>query len=350
MDYVGVALSALGLGLAVFGVLRSDEWGWVQPNAQAPSILGLSPSIWFIVVGLIVIWLFFLWQGRVIRKGRDPLLEPGLFGSRTLRSGLTMLLGQFLLQSGVFFVVPLYLSVVLELPAIETGLRIMPLSLSLLVAAIGIPRIWPHASPRLMVRIGVLLLLAGILTLMSGIDLNSSAAIVAVPMLLVGLGIGALASQLGAVTVSSFPDERSAEIGGLQNTATYLGASLGTALAGSVLIATLSASAISGVLQNPTVPADVKTQASVELAAGVPFLSDTQLRQALADSPASPEVAESILKVNAQARIDGLKASLALLAVLAVTSLLFTGGIPSDPPGGATAPRPPRRPRRSPGS
>jgi MFS family permease len=334
LDYTGSVLSGLGLGLAVFGVLRSVDWGWVEPNVGAPSLLGISLTTWFMVAGLLVVWLFLLWENHVITVGREPLLQPSMFRNPVLRAGLTMLLFEYLLQAGIFFVVPLFLSVVLELPAIETGIRVLPLSFSLLIAALGIPRIWPHASPRMVVRVGVLLLLAGILVLMSGIHLGAAAAVVAVPMFLIGLGIGATSSQLGAVTVSSFPDERSGEIGGVQNTATNLGASLGTALAGSIMITILSATVVTGIQQNNAVPADVKSLATVELASGVPFLSDTQLRQGLADAQTPPDIATEVIHLNAQARVDGLNAALALLAVIAVSSLFFTAGIPTEPPGG----------------
>ena len=101
------------------------------------------------------------------------------------------------------------------------------------------------------------------------------------PLLLAGLGVGALASQLGAVTVSSIPDEVSGEVGGLQNTSTNLGASPGTALAGSVLIATLTASVIAGIQSNPAVPPQVASTATVQLAPGVPFISDADLDRGL---------------------------------------------------------------------
>jgi MFS family permease len=151
-----------------------------------------------------------------------------------LKGGLIMFFFQFLIQAGVFFVIPLYLSVALGLSAIDTGLRIMPLSITLLAAAVGIPRYFPGASPRLVVRLGVLAMFLGIVTLLMAIDVDAGPEIVTMPLLLVGLGIGALASQLGAVTVSAVPDEQSPEVGGLQNTATNLGASIGTALAGSL--------------------------------------------------------------------------------------------------------------------
>ena len=154
-------------------------------------------------------------------------MRPAMLQNRQLTGGLTMFFFQYLVQAGFFFVVPLFLSICLGLTALETGARLLPLSLTLLAGAIGIPRFFPHASPRLVVRGGLLALLAGAVVLLAGLDADAGPEVVFVPMLLIGLGIGALASQLGAVTVSAVPDEESPEVGGVQNTMTNLGASLG---------------------------------------------------------------------------------------------------------------------------
>ena len=324
LDLVGTVLSVAGLGMAVFGVLRTSEWGWIIPKPAGPSIAGLSPSFWLIIGGSLIVWLFFLWENRVLAD---------IFASRQFTGGLIMFFFQFLLQSGVFFVIPLFLSVVLELSAIDTGLRLMPLSISLLLAAVAIPKVRPNASPRRVVRVGVLLMLLGILALLSGIDVDATAAVVALPLTLLGLGMGALASQLGSVTVSAVADERSGEVGGLQNSATNLGASLGTALAGSMLIAVLTGSLIAGIQSNDQVPESEQQQAGVELASGVPFLSDTQLNAAMLDAGASPEVTDAVVAENRDARVKGLDAALGVLAILAVVSLAFTSRIPEVQPG-----------------
>lgn len=335
IDYVGTLLSIAGLGLFVFGVLRSSQWGWVAPKPEGPSWLGLSPTFWLIVIGGFITYLFLQWENRLVRIGKEPLVRPVMLKNVQLVGGLTMFFFQFLLQAGVFFVVPLFLSVVLELSAIQTGLRIMPLSLSLLLAAVLIPKVRPHANPRRVVRFGIGFMLLGILALMSGIDLNANAGVVAIPLLLVGFGIGCLASQLGAVTVSAVPTEESGEVGGLQNTGTNLGASLGTALAGSIMIAILTASLIAGIQNNPHVPDSVKTQASTQLASGVPFISDTDLEAALANAGVDQATSDAIVSENQQARIAGLDAALGLLAVIALLSLFFTGRIPDKQPGDA---------------
>jgi MFS family permease len=337
LDLTGAVLSAAGLGLAVFGVLRSSEWGWVLPKPGGPAVIGLSPTIVLILAGLLVLWLFSAWEQHVEKRGAEPLVRLSMLGNRQLTGGLVMFFFQFLIQAGLFFTIPLYLSVALGLSAIDTGIKIIPLSVTLLIAAAGIPRFFPHVSPRLVVQGGLLAMFGGIVWLFASIDVHAGAGIVTVPLLLAGLGIGALASQLGAVTVSAVPDEQSPEVGGLQNTATNLGASIGTALAGSLLIAALTASFLHGIEQNPAVPPKVSTQASTELAGGIPFLSDVDLQAALTKAGASKEVTQAVLAENEQARLDGLRTALAALAVLTLLGLFFTTRIPTQQPGSAQA-------------
>jgi EmrB/QacA subfamily drug resistance transporter len=336
IDLLGCVLSALGLGIFVYGVLRSDEWGWFQPKPGAPSWLGISLVVWLALAGLGLIWLFLRWEARLVKQRKEPLIDPALLQNKQLTGGLTMFFFQYLVQMGVFFVVPLYLSVALGLSALKTGARILPLSLTLLAAAILIPRFFPDVSPRRVVRLGVLALLAGAVALMAALDAGAGAEIVTVPLLLIGLGMGALASQLGSVTVSAVPEAQSAEVGGVQNAVTNLGASLGTALAGSILIAALTTSFVTGIEQNPAVPADVKSQTSVELQSGAPFLSDAQLKTALDESGTSPEVSQAALDANSEARLDGLRAALAVLALTALLALFFTSRIPTTQPRSAT--------------
>lgn len=187
-------------------------------------------------------------------------------------------------------------------------------------------------------RWGILAMFAGAAILMGALTPDSGAEVVTVPMLLIGLGIGLLASQLGAVTVSAVPDEQSAEVGGIQNTVTNLGASIGTALAGSIMIAVLTSSFLTTVDQNPAIPADVKTHAHTALAGSAPFLSDEQLTTALEEAGTDPVVAQAALDANEKARIEGLRAALALLALAALLALFFTQRIPAAQPSAARGP------------
>ncbi|TMC67329.1 MAG: MFS transporter, partial [Chloroflexi bacterium] len=186
LDVVGAVLSAFGLGLLVFGVLRSSEWGWIQPKSGGPSWAGLSPTVWLVIAGMLVIWGFFRWEERRESSGQEPLVRAAMLRNKQLNGGLLMFFFQYLVQAGLFFVVPLFLSVCLGLSALATGVRLLPLSITLLAAALGIPRLWPNVSPRLIVRSGLLALLLGTVVLLAALDKDAGAEVVFVPMLLVG--------------------------------------------------------------------------------------------------------------------------------------------------------------------
>ena len=281
--------------------------------------------------------MFFEWETRLEERGDEPLVRPSILKNTQLVAGLRVFFFQYFVQSGVFFIVPLFLSVSLGLSAIDTGVRLLPLSVTLLIAAVGIPRFRPDANPRRVVRLGLVAMLAGTVVLLAAIDEEASAEIVTLPLLLLGLGIGALASQLGSVTVSAVPDELSPEVGGLQNTATNLGASLGTALAGSVLIASLTATLLSGIEQNPAVPQSVSDRADVQLASGVPFLSDADLESALDEAGVPRKASSAIVDENSKARLSALRGALAVIAIVAALALFFSNGIPTRQPGSAAA-------------
>ena len=227
-----------------------------------------------------------------------------------LRDGVISFLFMFLVQAGIFFVVPLFLSVALGLSAIETGVRLLPLSLTLLLFAAGVPKLRPNASPAAgrpprLHRCCSPASCSWSPCSTSAPGRRSSPGRCCSP----GAGLGAMASQLGAVTVSAVPDEQSGEVGGLQNTGTQLGASIGTALAGAVLISALTASFFTGIQNNPAVPDTVVAQAQTQLAGGVPFVSDKDLQAALSKANVPSETADAIVKENEQSRIDGLRAA-----------------------------------------
>ena len=333
LDVVGATLSAAGLGLLVYGVLRAGTWGFVNPKPDAPDWLGLSPVFWLVIAGGVLLRVFIGWERGRHDKGVAVLIDPAILGNPRLRAGLTSFFFQYLLQAGMFFAVPLFLSVALGLSAVETGLRILPLSAALLVTAICIPKFRPNASPRRVVALGFLAMLVGIVALGASLQVGVGAEVVTGPLLLVGLGIGALASQLGAVTVSAVADEQSAEVGGVQNAVTNLGASIGTALAGAVLISALTASFFAGIQSNPAVPPDLSSRAQVELSSGVPFVTDEQLSEALAEVGVNGPTADAIIKENEAARLDGLRSALAALAILALAALFFSRRLPTRQPG-----------------
>lgn len=327
-DFVGAVLSIVGLASMVFGVLRSSQWGVVSPKSGGPVWLGVSPVVFLVLGGVVLVWLFVVYEAHLEHTGGDPMVRPSMLHNSQLAGGLSLFFFQYVIQMGVFFVVPLYLSVVLALSAVQTGARLLPLSLALLVSAVGVPRLLPTVSTRRILQFGFGAMTIGIVALVTKLDLNSGADIVLVPMVFLGLGIGALASQLGALTVSSVPDSATAEVGGLQNTVTNFGASLGTALAGAILIGVLSGTLITGAQANASIPNSVTQSATVQLSNGVPFVSDAELSTRLSKTDLSSATQLAIVDENKKARLAGLRAALWVLALISAISLFFTGLAP----------------------
>jgi MFS family permease len=337
LDGVGALLSAAGLAMIVLGVLQSSSWGWVRPRIAdgpdaTPQIAGISLTAWLILAGLVVLWMLVEWLDHRKARGRTPLFDPVLLENRQLRGGLSALLTQYLVSSGVFFTIPLFLSIVLGLDAFDTGIRMLPLSLALILVAPAVPRFAPNASPRRVARLGLLLLAGAALLLAALLGENpADAGIVTVPFLLLGAGLGLLASQLGNVIVSSEPVERSGEVGGLQYTAQNLGASLGTALIGAVVIGTLATQLLQGIEDSPAVSDSVEQAAGIQIEAGVEFVSDAQLEAALAQTPLAPEEQEAIVAANAEARVEALQFGMLAVALVALLGLFPTRRLPSKP-------------------
>lgn len=227
IDVVGSALSVVGLGLVVLGVLQSAAWGWLQPRNPPFTISGFSPTMFMIAAGLVVLGLMRSWLRRRENRGQDPLFRWSLLALPPLRAAVSTLLAQNLILLGVFFTVPLYLQVVQGLDAFETGLRLLSVSVTMLLTAMSTPLLNRIASPRTVVRCGFGLLVLACLWLVAAIDPELDDLSFGTAMALLGIGMGLLAAQLGNVAQSSVGEADRGEVGGLQYTAQNLGSSLG---------------------------------------------------------------------------------------------------------------------------
>ena len=185
---------------------------------------------------------------------------------------------QFILL-GTFFVLPVYLQVVLGLDAFETGKRLFPMSVAMFVAAMAGPRLAAGLAPKRVAQAGLIALAVASLVLVGTIDVELREAGFALALALFGVGAGLLLSQLGNVIMSSVDPAKTNEAGGLQGTAQNLGASLGTALIGSILIAALTSGFVERVEQNPALPANVRERVAQVEQKGVPVVPISDVEQ-----------------------------------------------------------------------
>ena len=336
-DVVGVLLSALGLGLAVYGILKSSEWGWVYPRGALEiggteiTPFGFSAVPFFILAGLGCLAAFAMWEERSERQGRDTLLDRSLLRIVPLRAGLTTLMMQQLILLGTFFVLPVYLQVVLGLDAFETGKRLFPMSVTRFVAAMRGPKLAAGIAPKRVAQAGLLALVVASIVLFSTIDVELNEAGFAIALSIFGIGAGLLLSQLGNVIMSSVDPSKTNEAGGLQGTAQNLGASLGTALIGSVLIAALTSGVVARVEQNPAVPPPVRETVAQIAERGIPVVPVDDVEQAALDEGLPPEQATALADDYGEAQLDGLRGALGAIAVLTLLSFWFTRRLPGRP-------------------
>jgi MFS family permease len=336
LDLVGAALSSIGLGLIVFAVLKSSTWGWIAP-LNPPEIggheltpFGFSIVPFLILAGFGVLAGFGAWEQHCEAAGRDTLLDRSLLKIPTLRAGLSTLATQQLVLMGTFFVLPVYLQIVLGLDAFETGKRLFPMSIAMLVAALLGPRLAARFAPRHVCQMGLTAIAGASFLLLGTIDVELNGAAFGIALAIFGIGAGLLISQLGNVIMSSVDPSRTNEAGGLQGTAQNLGASLGTALIGAVLMTGLTSGFVAHIKDNPKLPARVEQQVtSAATESGLQVVTVDQVQKAATDAGLSRADAEVVAASYGTSLLDALKRSLGAVAVLALLGTMLTRNLPT---------------------
>ncbi|MEU9391307.1 MFS transporter [Streptomyces sp. NPDC048324] len=329
LDGVGAVLSATGLALGVLGVLQSSTWGWVSPRNPPFTVFGFSPTLFVVGAGVVVLAGFARWERHRDAQGADPLVHLPVLRRPALRSGLLALLGQNLILLGLFFVIPLYLQVVQGFDAFQTGLRLLPVSVTMLIASVLASKLGRAAGPRRVVRLALVVLAGAVVWLLATIDPVIDDLQFAGAMALVGVGTGLLASQLGNVVQSTAGEEERSEVGGLQFTAQNLGSALGTALIGSILLGALAAAFTTQVEDDPRLSDEARKQTGIALESGISFETTDQVRSAAESAGLPPSEVEAITDSYATAQLNGLKAAILATGGVTVATFLVTSNLPT---------------------
>ena len=334
LDYLGAVMSAVGLGVIVLGTLQSSTWGWVVPKDSPITPLGFSLTIWMIVGGALLLWAFTVWQRHREKPGADPLVHLSLVRIPPLRSVLVGLFSQNLILMGVFFVVPLYLQLVLGLNALQTGIKMLPISITMFLAAAAGSRLSTRFTVRGIVRTGLSTTVLAILILLATVKPELRDAGFAISMAVLGVGMGLIASQLGNVVQSSVDASGRGEAGGLQYTGQQLGSSLGVALIGAIVLTGLTSGFVTTIEADPRIDVQVAAQVGVAVESGIDFVSADQVQAAAEKAGLDQATSAAIADDYAKAQLGSLKVGLLTAALLALLALMSTRQLPHDPPAG----------------
>jgi len=306
VDVVGAALSAIGMGGVVLGIIAWQE--------------GVGPVVALIVVGLACLAGLAAWLIRRRRAGALTLIDPDLFRAPGFRIGVSQQLLQQIALGGAMIVLPIFFQIVLEYDALAAGVALAPLSLSMFALAMLMGKRGAGHRPSTLVTWGFGLLLVGMVAVVVVVPRSESGWAFLVPLAVAGAGLGLLVSQLNNYTLSPISEERVSEAAGVNSAAGSFGLSFGLALGGAVMLATLSAAFTSMADDSAVLPPEDKAQVAEALETDAQLVSNTNLEQLLADEPA--EVQAEIIRINTDARPLALQISLLVPILAAAGGLL----------------------------
>jgi len=323
IDLVGSGLSVLGMGGIVLSILVWQEGGEAVGALAFVGVAAMGALVW--------------WLRRRKRQGRSMLLDPELFASKYFRLGVSGQLLQQISLGGTMIVLPIYLQMVLEYNALQAGLSIAPLSLSMFAIALLAGRRAGRRRPSTVVRWGFALFTAGLVLLLPLVPRATSGWYLVVPLLIAGCGLGLLVSQLNNYTLSPISDERVSEAAGVNSAAGSFGLSFGLAFAGAIMLAALSTVFTREADDSAVLSAAEKQQVATVLDEDAQLMSNTGLEQLLAGQP--DDVRTEILRINSDTRPLALQIALVIPILAGLVGLgnsFRMAALPDPTPSGST--------------
>lgn len=308
VDLVGSALSVLGMGGIVLGILVWQEGG------EAVGLL--------LLVGVASLGLLAGWLVRRRRQGRPALLDAGLFSSPWFRLGISQQMLQQIALGGTMIALPIYLQMVLEYSALLAGLSLAPLSLTMFAVALIAGRRTGRRRPATVVRVGFLLLVVGNTVLIALVPRAEFGWALLLPLAVVGAGFGLLVSQLNAYTLGPISEERASEAAGVNSAAGSFGLSLGLALAGAVMLAVLATTFTTEARASNVLGPSDQDRVAAALEHDAQVMSNSGLTAILADEP--PAARDEVVRINTEARPPALQAALLVPLVAGLLGLLLS--------------------------
>jgi EmrB/QacA subfamily drug resistance transporter len=322
IDVVGALLSVVGMGGLVLGILAWQEGGESVGALLATGVIAMAALVYWLI--------------RRKRAGKAPLIDPDLFTSKLFRFGISEQMLQQIALGGAMIALPIYLQMVLEYNALQAGLSLAPLSLSMFAVAVLAGKKSGQRRPAAIIRLGFVLLTVGIAVLIPIVPRAEFGWALIVPLLIAGSGLGLLVSQLNNYTLSPISDERVSEAAGVNSAAGSFGLSFGLAFAGAIMLAALSLTFTNLADASTVLPAAQKQQVAQALEENAELMTNTQLAQLLVDQP--PQIQDEIIRINTEARPISLQVAL-LIPLLAGLIGLFNSfrmmRLPDPTPSGA---------------
>lgn len=339
LDLIGVALSASGLLALVFGIIESASYGWWRAKevfnlaGHSYSFWGLSITPLAITLGLILLALFILWERRVEARGHTPLVSLSLFSNKQFTSGAATTATLTLGLTGLIFALPIYFQAVEGKDAFHTGLALLPLSIALFIASPASLALAKKLRPKQIIQIGLVVSTASFWVIRSGVSVDGAGSTMALGLILFGVGMGMVQSQINNLTLSAVSVQQAGEASGVSNTFRQIGSSFGSAIIGAVLLASLTANLVSGIHVSSVIPASAKDKIATSVSSQtskVEFGGGAKLEQLGQLPPAALQKLKFEIKsISDQSTVDAVRTSLSVGLIFSILSLLVSMLLPN---------------------
>jgi hypothetical protein len=272
-----------------------------------------------IAIGAIAMVALVYWLVRSKRRGKPTLIDPALFKSKIFRLGISDQMLQQIALGGMMIALPIFLQMVLEYNAMQAGLSLAPLSLSMFGVALLAGKKAGKRRPSGVIRSGFALLTTGLVVLIPIVPRADSGWYLVFPLMLAGSGLGLLVSQLNNYTLAPISEERVSEAAGVNSAAGSFGLSFGLAFAGAIMLATLSFTFTKLAEDSKVLAPAEQEQVAQALNDDAEVLTNTQLDALLVGQPEA--VQDEIIRINTDARPLALQVALLVPMLAAVVGL-----------------------------
>ncbi|MGK3952472.1 MFS transporter [Microbacterium sp. I2] len=331
IDLVAALLIGLGIVALTLGVNNLNSWGLLVARPDAPfDILGLSPAPLLILIGLVLVQLFFLWTRRRTKAGKVPLVSLSVFGSSRERAAVYAMFIVVALEAALNFTIPLYIQIVQGRTPFDTSLAMLPFNLTVFFTAMLVVRFYRRFSPRAIGMFSFGLTTVALVWLAFVVTNNWETLPTILGLFVFGVGQGALVTLVFNVLVTASPKELAGDVGSVRGTTQNLASAVGTAVAGALLVGMLSVNVISSLADHPEIPPELASQVDLDR---VNFVSNDRLHEVLEQTDATPAQVDAAVALNEEARLSALKLGLLILAGVSALAIVPASRLPNFRPG-----------------
>lgn len=331
IDWVGAMVAAVSIIFLSFGFSGMNSWGVVMATQAAPfNVLGLSPALVLIVLGIIGGQAFFMWLRKQKSLGRPQIFDLDVLKSGAEKATTFCMAAMLFVGTAANFLIPLYIQIVQGRSSFQTSISIIPYTLSIFVASSMVAQFYDKFTPRKLARMGFIVVSLGLILLAFTISNSWGQIFVVLGLITLGLGQGAIVALVFNTLLSASPKRLAGDVGAWRGLVHNISGSVGIAVASVFAVSILTMSVTAGMGAHDEIPADLQEQVPLD---SVNFVTNDHLKDFLGTTTATPAQVDAAVTVNEDARLQALKISILGLAAIAMLAIVPAGRMPNMLPG-----------------